>query len=418
MVAEFYTREDVFNFNWDLPENGFVIKPARGYGGGGILAIEDWKKGTQVLPEIVQRLNEKLGKKHNVLRRLLGHVKQDEHTFIGTSVVGELYSQKQLESLLLDILDGAYSLQFLPDKAFIEERVIPDSFFRRLGAIGIPDIRIIVFQHVPVMAMIRLPNTESGGKANLQLGAIALGLDMRTGITTYATHHNKLIDRIPNTKLKASGIKVPHWEQLLLLASKAQAAIGLGFAGVDIVFDAQKGPLVLEINSRPGLKIQNANLASLRTRLERVEGMDIPTPERGVELAKSIFAEKFSEKVFTDPKVLSIIQPVTIRHNGIEKNIEAKIDTGALRTSLDIHLAKSMGLPIHDETVFVKSASGMGYRPTVRLSYELAGRKIHTIASIVDRSQLRYPMIIGRMDLKGFLVRPEMAIEEDDEGGN
>jgi len=36
------------------------------------------------------------------------------------------------------------------------------------------------------MAMLRLPTKESGGKANLQQGAIGLGIDMASGVTTSA----------------------------------------------------------------------------------------------------------------------------------------------------------------------------------------------------------------------------------------
>jgi alpha-L-glutamate ligase-like protein len=379
LIAAFYSRNDVREFDWQLPSGGFAIKPARGYGGGGILAFKSWNGKT------------------------------------GRTVTGQEFTIKQLESHIFDLLDGAYSLQYLPDKAFIEELVIPHPFFRKLTPVGLPDIRVIVFRHVPVMAMMRLPNRESSGKANLQLGAVALGIDMRTGITTYASYHNHLIEKIPETKVKASGIKLPNWDELLLLASRAQAAIGLGYAGVDIVIDAKRGPLVLEINARPGLKIQNANLASLRTRLERVEGMDIPTPERGVELAKSLFAERFAEKVSTGPKILPIIQPVTIKERGVTKQIMAKLDTGAYRSSIDIVLANELGLQPYTKKIFIQSASGRAYRPTVRIYFELAGKKISTIASVVDRSHLRYPMIVGRIDLKGFLISPTTDVEEEDE---
>jgi hypothetical protein len=177
--------------------------------------------------------------------------------------------------------------------------------------------------------------------------------------------------------------------------------------------------MILEINARPGLSIQISNLSSLRTRLERVEGMEVMTPERGVEVAKSLFAEKFSEKVTTYPKVLTVIQPVTIKQNGISREIEAKLDTGAYRTSIDSKLADDLGLPESNQKVFVKSASGRAHRKTVKLTFELAGRRINSIASVIDRSHLQYPMIVGRMDLKGFLISPEMhksaEVPSDDE---
>ncbi|HWY80176.1 MAG TPA: sugar-transfer associated ATP-grasp domain-containing protein [Candidatus Sulfotelmatobacter sp.] len=379
LLAIFYTRKNVRDFDWDLPENGFAIKPARGYGGSGIIAFKSWRHG------------------------------------VGTTVSGEEYTIKQLESHIFNILDGAFSLQFLPDKAFIEERVIQSPFFKNITPVGLADIRIIVFRHVPVMAMLRIPTLQSFGKANLHLGALAVGIDLATGITTSATSKSRLIYFIPQSKKKTAGIKLPNWDDMLLLASRTQNAVGLGFAGVDLVIDAKKGPIVLEVNARPGLKIQNANLASLRTRLERIEDMDIPTSKRGVAIAQTLFAEKFAEKVTIAPQILPVVYSVFIKTKDTVKEIKAKLDTGAYRSSIDSTLAKELELPINKETVYIKSASGKAYRPTTQLSFQLAGKKITSQVSVVDRSHLKYPMIIGRIDLKGFLIRPEIDHEPDNE---
>lgn len=379
LISVFYDRLDVHNFNWNnLPESGFAVKPTRGYGGSGILVFKNWRNGR------------------------------------GMTVDGEIYDIKKLESHLFDILDGAFSLQYLPDNAFIEELITPHPFFKKIAPMGLTDLRIIIFRKVPVMAMLRVPTSQSSGKANLHLGAIAVGIDISTGITTTATHNSQIINVIPATRKKTAGIKLPDWDKILILASTAQSVIGLGFAGVDIVLDAKKGPMVLEINSRPGLKIQNANLASLRTRLERVEDMNIQTPKRGVELAKNLFAEAFSEKVTLIPEVLPVSHPVIISHNGEIKEVMAKLDTGAYRSSIDKRLARELGLTINEEKVFVKSASGKAYRPTTKLTFNLAGKKIVSTVSVADRSHLVFPMIIGRIDLQGFLIKPELDQEEGD----
>lgn len=379
IFGKFYDRESIRLFDWQaLPERGFVIKPARGFAGSGILPIRKWKEN------------------------------------IGTTVSGEEYNLKLLESHILDILEGAYSLGFLPDIAFIEERLRPHPFFKKLTSFGIPDIRIITFNNIPVMAMMRLSTEESKGKANLHQGAIGFGIDIRTGITTHAILYDQRIPYIPNTKIKTSGIKIPEWDKVLTLASQTQAIIGLGYAGIDVVFDANEGPMVLEVNARPGLSIQNANRTSLRSRLERVENMATPTPERGVEIAKNLFAEGFSEKVSIAPKILSIIQEVTFIRSEEPITVKAKLDTGAFRTSIDRSFANLLGLQILDEKVFVRSASGDSYRPTARVSFTLAGKKINTIASIVDRSNLKYPVIVGHRDLKDFLIKPVHDDAEED----
>lgn len=382
LLATFYTRKSVRNFDWDLPENGFVVKPARGYGGSGIIAFQSWKNG------------------------------------VGTTVSGKEYTIKQLESHIFNILDGAFSLQYAPDKAFIEERIITSPFFKKIAPVGLTDIRVIVFRHVPVMAMLRIPTRQSFGKANLHLGALAVGIDIATGITTSATSKSRLIYFIPQSKKKTAGIKIPDWNDILLLASKTQAVIGLGYAGVDIVVDAKKGPLVLEVNARPGLKIQNANLASLRTRLERIQDMDIPSPQRGVTIAQTLFAAKFSEKVTTSPQILPVVYPVLIKTKDATKEIQAKLDTGAYRSSIDKTLAEELELPLDEKKIYIKSASGQAYRQTAKLTFQLAGKKITSQVTIVNRSHLRYPMIVGRLDLKGFLIRPEMGNEPDSEASD
>lgn len=379
LLATFYSRKDVRNFGWDLPEHGFVIKPARGYGGSGIIAFKSWQNG------------------------------------VGVTISGKEYTIKELESHIFNILDGAFSLQYQPDKAFIEERIIQSSFFKNIAPVGLADIRIVAFRLTPVMAMLRIPTQQSFGKANLHLGALAVGIDIATGITTSATSKSRLIYFIPQSKKKTAGIKLPGWDEILLLASKTEQIIGLGFAGVDIVVDAKKGPLVLEINSRPGLKIQNANLSSWRTRLERIEDVEILTPQRAVTVAKTLFAEKFSEKVATSPQILPVIYPVLLKTKDTVRQINAKLDTGAYRSSIDSALAKELGLTINKESVYVKSASGRAYRPTAQLSFQLAGKKITSQVSVVNRSHLKYPMIVGRIDLKGFLIRPEIDQENDNE---
>lgn len=377
LIAAFHDRQDLKNFSWQLPKEGFVVKPSRGYGGEGILVFREWDKGGSILS-------------------------------------GKYYSIKHLKSHILDIFDGIYSLQGLPDKAYIEEKITPHPFFKKLAPLGLPDIRIIVFNRIPIMAMLRLPTEESGGRANLHQGAIGIGIGMRTGITERAIWRNKSIRVLPKTKVKAGGIKIPNWDEILALTSRAQFMSGLGYAGVDIVIDKKTGPLVLEINSRPGLSIQNVNFASLRSRLERVDNLNVKSTVRGVEIAKSVFAEDFSDKVRQSIQILSIVEPIKII---VDKNVfetHAKIDTGAYRTSLDLFLVKQLRLPIIGERqIITVSASGRELRKAVKITFELKGRRISTIASIARRSHLRFPVIVGRRDLAGFYVNPTLPLNRE-----
>jgi alpha-L-glutamate ligase-like protein len=167
-----------------------------------------------------------------------------------------------------------------PDVAFIQEYVGRHKVFRKYAYRGTPDIRIIVFNKVPIIAMLRLPTKESGGRANLHQGAIGVGIDIATGITTRALWHGEYIRYKPETKRKLHGIKIPYWEKVLETAVKAQIASGLGYLGADIVLHPEKGPMVLELNAQPGLQIQLANRVGLRRRLDKVEDLEIKDAER------------------------------------------------------------------------------------------------------------------------------------------
>lgn len=379
LIQSFYSREALLSFDWtSLPKTGFVIKPARGYGGLGILPVRKFEND-------VAYINENLS-----------------------------YTINQLESHILDIFEGAFSLKFLPDIAFIEERIILHPFFKKYRDRGIPDLRVICFNSVPIMAMLRLPTTLSNGKANLHQGALGFGIDIRTGITTGAILYDQHVDFIPDTKIKTRGIRLPFWDETLRLASETQAAVGLGYAGIDVALDRDRGPLILEVNARPGLSIQNANRSSLRSRLERVENIVVGNPQRGVEIGKNLFAASFSEKINISPIILSINQEAKIHYKGKTYDVKAKMDTGAKRSSIDKTLLEKIGIPLTGESVYVSSASGSGYRPTANVTIEIGGKKQTVTATVANRSHLTFPMLIGHKDMKGFLIKPVYDTEYDE----
>ncbi len=212
----------------------FVIKPSKGSGGEGILVLK------------------RKGKK----------------TYIAK---GREYSIEDLKNHIHMILDGQYSGE-RSDAAIIEEKLEVDPVLKKFYWNGVPDIRVIVFEGFPVMAMIRLPTKESEGLANIHKGAIGVGLSISEGrgVSPYWKVTRGIIEKHPDTGALLSGIKIRGWENYLQIACRVQAASRLGYAGVDIVPSA-KGPVVLEVNKRPGLEIQNTNMAGLLARLEFVE---------------------------------------------------------------------------------------------------------------------------------------------------
>lgn len=389
IVAKFRNYEDVYGFDWNSLPSSFAIKPSRGLGGEGIMVI---KKKIQSLK--TQNLKWLTTQKQKV-------------------------GVEDLKLHILDILEGAYSLGSDPDVAFIQEFVGRHSTFRKLSYRGTPDIRIIVFNKVPVMAMLRLPTKESRGRANLHQGALGLGIDLATGITTKAIQNNTQIVFKPNTKRKLNGIKIPQWNLILETAVKAQIASGLGYAGVDIVLHPEKGPMVIELNSQPGLSIQLANMEGLKRRLERIDDLVVLDIDHGIKIAKALFASKFVDRVkFKDETgVLKAVEEVKIKN--IKENkwvkILAKIDTGAWSSAIDIGLARKFGLLRKNKILTTRrklSSLGEEERPVIPLTLKLAGRKIDTKVTVSDRKLLRYQVLIGRMDLQGFLVSPEIEKEK------
>jgi alpha-L-glutamate ligase-like protein len=217
------------------PYLDFVIKPAQGSGGDGVLVIT--------------------GRSKHIYRL----------------ASGLLMDQAELEYYVSNILSGLFSLGGHLDKALIEYRVQFDPLFAAISYQGVPDIRIIVFLGVPVMAMVRLPTRLSKGRANLHQGAIGAGIDIATGITLTAVWYNEIVTEHPDTGSPVINLPIPHWDRLLHIAAQCYELTGLGYVGVDIVLDRDKGPLILELNARPGLNIQIANRSGLLPRLEMVE---------------------------------------------------------------------------------------------------------------------------------------------------
>jgi alpha-L-glutamate ligase-like protein len=213
----------------------FVVKPNRGAAGRGILVI----------------------------------VGRDGDRFIRHN--GEHMTWPALKQHVSSIISGMYSLGGRPDEALVQQRVIPDPVFARISYQGTPDIRLILYRHVPVMAMMRLPTRESGGRANLHQGAIGAGVDLDSGLTTHAVHNNHDAQRHPDTGASVLGVEVPHWAKILDMARQVSQVVGMGYLGVDIVLDCTQGPLLLEANARPGLAIQIANGRGLIPRFAQVD---------------------------------------------------------------------------------------------------------------------------------------------------
>jgi alpha-L-glutamate ligase-like protein len=215
-----------------------VIKPAHGSGGNGILV-----------------LGGRIGKFYRTAN-------------------GDLITLNSIKHYVSNILSGMYSLGGISDTAFLEYRVKFDRVFDNVSFKGVPDIRIIVFQGIPVAAMLRLPTSKSGGKANLHQGAIGVGVNLASGKTTSSIIGNIITTTHPDTGHSINDLQIPQWDKILHIAINCADTVGLGYLGVDLVLDSELGPLMLELNARPGLNVQLANQRGLLHNLHKVEQLE------------------------------------------------------------------------------------------------------------------------------------------------
>jgi alpha-L-glutamate ligase-like protein/uncharacterized protein (TIGR02421 family) len=345
------SKEDLNKFDFSSLPSSFVLKPNLGAGGEGIIPFKESKNG------------------------------------VFTTLSNKTYTTEMLKAHIIDIVDGRFSVNNNPDSAFFEQRIITHESLTPYTYKGLPDIRVVVFNLVPVMAMLRLPTKESDGRANLQQGALGIGIDLAKGETTYISLKKKIIPEIPG--VGPIKIKIPHWDQILEIAVKGQLTSNLGYLAADIALD-QSGPVLLELNARAGLKVQIANQAGLLSRLKKVEGIKVTTPEKGIRIAKDMFGNVAEKKISTlsghtvvGPK--EHIQIIKGTHNILS---EAKLNVLQEKTTISPMLAEKLHLSPDSK----------------KFKLALAGKRITTAIKI--NSEQEEEIVIGRRDLADFIIDP------------
>lgn len=239
------------------PHQGFAIKPAKGSGGKGILVITS---------------------------------RRDEYLLKAN---GQELSIDDVKRHASNVLSGLFSLGGAPDVAIVEELIQPDPLYKDFSVDGVPDIRVIVYRGFPIMTMMRLATRASDGKANLHQGAVGLGLSMEDGRPVNAVQFDRPVREHPDSGADLMLVGIPGWRGLLELAARSADATGLGYIGADIVIDRYRGPLLLELNARPGLAIQIANRAGLAPRVKAVDALPPKyfqqSPEQRVQRSMEMF---------------------------------------------------------------------------------------------------------------------------------
>ncbi len=374
LYAKITSQEDLRSFDWSSVEGSFAVKPVNGSEGKGIVVIKRYDKKRAVYID----------------------------------VAGEEWTVNDLRLHVADILQGAYATWGDDSVALIEERIPVHPDLEQYVEMGTPDIRIVVYNNIPIMAGCRIPTKKSQGKANIHQGALMLGIDFGTGETTNGLSGlNTPIQIFPHTGEKVRGIKLPFWADLLKTAVRVANATGFVYCGVDMFVHPERGPMVAEVNGFPGLGIQLANRAGLLRRLQRVEEIEARNVSHAVRIAQALFAEEYPMQVADSEFV--IISPrekiVLLDHDEEKHTYDAVVNTGRFRSAISREAAKRHGFVSTRSLLWKQEVEGEGKVPVIEAKFKLKDRVIKSSMIVTKKLDGKpAPIEIGRKDLKGFLV--------------
>lgn len=89
-----------------------------------------------------------------------------------------------------------------------------------------------------------------------------------------------------------------------------------------------------------------------------------------------------------------------------KREMIARVDTGATKSSIDTKLAQELGLT-ELRKVLIKSAHGSRHRGVVTTDISIAGELMHAEFTLADRAHMKYRVLVGQNILKrGFLIDP------------
>lgn len=282
-----------FDF-WDINSSTFVIKPNKWSKWTGIYIIKEFRKVDEwnihwwksKLDEwwknkSINFLQQWYWKKNNIINFWYEFL-------IGNTWISEI----ELKKKWLSIFDGSYSSSHRIDTILLEDRLIPWTWFTEFCKYGLADMRVIIFNLVPIIAMLRMPTKESWGKANLAQWGIGLWLDIVTGkITSLYRKWQSYTSEFPSEWKHFKNKKIPYRQEIIQYSANAQYFVNIGYLGMDWVI-TNKWPKLLEINARSGLEIQNITGKPLLSIMKKIEDLEITTPNKGIEISKSLFSDE------------------------------------------------------------------------------------------------------------------------------
>ena len=301
-------RKQLFNIDfWKLPSKDFVIKPNRWSKGKWIYVVkylgneewiiknEEWINSWNYIKKLASKFHKMVDKFQNMPNFPYKY-----------KIWENVISDNELRRYILDDLDGKNSMTNGNDKVIIEEKLVPGDTFKDFCKFWLADMRIIVFNLVPVWAMVRIPTERSGGKANLAAGWIWAWIDIWTWIIkSVYVNHKSYTNKFPEEYKHLKWIKIPYRDDILLWSSKIQYFVNLWYLALDWVI-TDDGPKLLEINARAGLELQNITWIKLAKVLDKISDLKIKYPEKWVEIAKTLFSQE--DKEILPQKILYLSQ--------------------------------------------------------------------------------------------------------------
>ncbi len=388
------SRKELYEFDFAyLPKKNFVVKP------------NQWSKGQWVY--IVKYIEEEypvwiietpepktiLQKRWKQFKKIFSQKFEDKHHHGIYQIWDQILTDQAFRRRLVDILDGKYSLTLGWDKIIIEEKLVAGELFKNFCEFGLADIRVIVFNLVPVATMIRIPTKQSGGKANLAQWWLGLGIEVGSGKITSLLRKNKIYkERFPKRFNHFQNKKIPYRNDILFLSSKVQYFVNLWYLALDRVI-TNEWPKLLEINARAGLEVQKVSDTKLKNILEKIADLKIVDPEKWVEIAKSLFTPEKSD-LLGQNKLLYLSQYANFIIK--EKEEEEKIDI-----IVEVDLNKSgnfMSQKLFDK---IKENKREWYIDLYENEITLKKAKFSSLESLADNK-----IILGNKTSSHYLVKP------------
>jgi hypothetical protein len=151
---------------------------------------------------------------------------------------------------------------------------------------GVADVRVVVYRGYPIVALARLPTESSGGSVSFHRGAVGVRLAVADGTSQGACHprSGRELTTHPDTGAPLVDRRMPNWGGVVEAATRATPATGICYV-VDLTLTAENTPMVLHVDSRPGLALRGTGECGLFRRLQFVtalptDGEEVPIDRR------------------------------------------------------------------------------------------------------------------------------------------